>query len=177
MSAQPLRASSAAPQPSLRAEPIRRQLAWQRFLAEVYDQAQARRFETTWPITVAQDEAIPGLHVTEHAADDECPHVQRVIALMEQQRQPARTAAAAAEASGDVRPRECPPCNGDCLAGDDCAYIEHAREQRAARRQARADAHDMASVEQRHPWLWVVYGAVIGLTIYLSTRWPWGWAG
>ena len=40
-----------------------------------------------------------------------------------------------------------------------------------------ATAQDTASIEQQHPWLWLIYAAVIGLTIYLSTRWPWGWAG
>lgn len=54
-------------------------------------------------------------------------------------------------------PPPCPPCSGHCQQGDACP--------------ARAPA-----LEREHPWVLVAYVAVVVLVLWLSHRYPLGWA-
>lgn len=132
--------------------------AWYEFLAYVERQAQRARFaadppawQDTWADTQpAQPAQLDGLEVTEHEDD---AVTREVFALL-----------------GRPAAKPCPPCNGDCLQGDECTALDV--QQRRAER-ARLEAQ---SIEARHPWLWLVYAGVAGLTLWLCTVWPWGFA-
>lgn len=168
---------NAHPMPPAHPQRLRVSPTWQLFLARIHKEAQAARFADTephWADTEPNPEAIPGLQVTEHQADDAV--TRRVFALLEGDGDDG------ALAPGGPGPRVkhgatfrrgdgigvCPPCNGDCLQGDDCTAFEW---QTARAERARLAAE---SIEARHPWLWPVYCAVIALTIWASSKWPWG---
>jgi hypothetical protein len=76
--------------------------------------------------------------------------------------------AARAEDEAQAVASRCPPCSGDCAQGRECPVTW------AARRSAWLAAAE--PIERRHPWLWLVYAAVVLGAIALSLRWPMGWA-
>jgi len=138
---------------------------WQRFLTHIHAQAQPGRCcsanyadtePAPWPDTLpaAEPSAIPGLRVTEHGADDAV--TKRVLALLAEDRAP----------SVPQHKRKCPPCNGDCLQGDDCTATEWQLARAAAKRH-------QAQLGERYSWLyWLACAAMFGLAVYVAQRYP-----
>jgi hypothetical protein len=140
---------------------------WQRFLTHIHAQAQPGRGSSAnyadtepapWPDTVPAggSAAIPGLHVIEHGIDDAV--TQRVLALLAEDRAP----------SLPQHKRKCPPCNGDCLQGDDCTATEWQLARALAKRH-------QAQVAERYSWLyWLACAAMFAAAVCVAHHYPTG---